>query len=347
MDNIFQLLLLIIGPLAASIIVIATVFGSRKIYRKSPLKVFILQPNVGLANQGLFWLSTLTPILYFFAFGIISWQGYQISITSEGFKTFIAISSLPLALLTLAIPFGVVVARFHSTEQTAEQIQIAKHKNNLDAFYSHRKEFFAYFDKIGTVTFLDVLEVKYMINPRLHGLMFKGNAKDGTPELDSDLSCLLVAYLNSVRKCLNAVILDSEPAKTFDHYFKASEDAYWIARKLGIKEIVNELPKNSSTLISFDSDSEKEIGQKSLGTTTVEAIAAFRCIKSYILTIFHFSGSNDYIDMIYKSEIPHIDINGYFSTINPHRQVIEEGFAYNSEHPWETQESRLRNWISG
>ncbi|WP_447096804.1 hypothetical protein [Pseudomonas sp. CF10PS3] len=347
MDNIFQLLLLVIGPLAASIIIMAIVFGSQKAYRKSPFKAFILRPSVGLANQGLFWLSILTPTLYFFAFGIVSWQGYQISITAEGFKTFISISSLPLALLTLAIPLGVVIARFHSTEQTAEQIQIAKHKNNLDAFYSHRKEFFAYFDKIGTVVFLESLEVQYLINPRLHGLMFKGNAEDGTPELDLDLSFLFIAYLNSIRKSLNAVILDSEPANTFDHYFKASEEAYWIARKLGIKEILNELPKISKTLIAIDKDINEEICQKSLGTTTIQAIATYRCIKSYLLTIFHFSGNNDLIEMIHKYEIPHIDINGNFSNINPHRQVIEEGFAYNSEQSWDTVESRMINWVSG
>ena len=46
---------------------------------------------------------------------------------------------MPLAALSLAIPFGVIVNNIHRTIQTDKQIKEAEKKNLIDGFYSHRK----------------------------------------------------------------------------------------------------------------------------------------------------------------------------------------------------------------
>lgn len=341
--EIAQLILLLIGPFILSLILVLLVFHKGKAEAAELLDTLRLHSDDGLVNQPLFWLSICAPISYFITTGVVCWYGHEISISAQGFSTFIGISALPLALLSLAIPLGVAVARFHSTEQTAKQISIAsnqlslvRYKNNLDAFYSHRKEFFAYFDKIGTVKFLETLEVKYQVNPKLHGLIFNGKPETGTPEINAALISQLVDRIKFVRVCLDKVLRNAEPELTLTWYTTAASDIYWISVMLGIREINQELNNRSVTLTGHYEDG-KTMHQRSLGTTTVQAIAAYRCAKSYILTILHFSCEEKTINEIYEDEIPHIDTTGAYLRINTNGLVIERNFAGESETPWNVE----------
>lgn len=332
--------LLLIAPLTLSMILVLSVFHKGKVGITELLHTLHLHSDDGLVKQPLFWLSIFAPVSYFITTGIVCWYGYEISISAQGFGTFVGISALPLALLSLAIPLGVTVARFHSTEQTAKQISIAsnqlsivRHKNNLDAFYSHRKEFFAYFDKIGTVNFLNTLEVKYQVNPRLHGLIFNGKPETGTPEINAELISQLVSKIKFIRICLDKVLQNIDPEQTLTWYTTAASDIYWISVTLGIREINQELNNLSVTLTGFYEDGEV-MRQRSIGTTTVQAISAYRCAKSYILTILHFSCDTKSIDEIYEGEIAHIDTSGAYLRINTNGLVIERNFAGDSETPW-------------
>ena len=331
--NILQLIALITLPAILTTTLIGLFFSKGSYKLTKILDVFSLKPDDGLAKQALFWLSLCAPAMYFITFGLITWKGYDISLSPEGFKNFITISTLPIALLSLAIPFGVIIARFHSTEQTARQITIVRHKNNLDAFYSHRKEFFAYFDKIGTVNFLDTLDVNYTINPRLHGLLFKGSPENGTPELDTILISQMTGKLNFIRRCLNQVLLNSDPERTLTWYITMASDIYWISLMLGINEINSQLNNVSVTLIGFGEDGNM-IRQRSIGTTTVEAICAYRCVKSYILTILYFAGEHATIDEVYENEIEYIDKTGGYLIVNTNGLVIEQSFSGALGTPW-------------
>lgn len=338
--EILQLASLLFAPIILSLIVVLLIFHKGKVGAAELLNTLHLHSEKGLVKQPLFWCSIAVPGFYFIATGIICWHEYGISISAEGFSTFIRISALPLALLSFAIPLGVTVARFHSTEQTAKQIAIAfnhltvaQHKNNVDAFYSHRKEFFAYFDKIGTVTFLDTLAVQYQINPRLHGLIFEGTPETGAPEMNTKLISELVGRIKFIRICLDKVLKNSEPELTLTWYTNAARDIYWISRTLGIREISTHLNNMSITLTGFFEDGSP-IRQRSIGTTTVQAIAAYRCAKSYILTILHFAGDKKTIDDIYDGEIAHIDITSAYLRINTDGLVIEKNFAGDSDTPW-------------
>lgn len=92
-----------------------------------------------LTHQPLFKAAIIMPIMSFFSIGFICWSGHKLQIDADGFNNFLNISKLPLALLSLAIPFGVIVNNIHRTIQTDKQIKEAEKKNKVDFFYAHRK----------------------------------------------------------------------------------------------------------------------------------------------------------------------------------------------------------------
>ncbi|MEQ4340589.1 hypothetical protein ABNM62_19220 [Pseudomonas syringae] len=334
------LILILLAPISLSFILIIGTFHKGSFNPSKVLNTLHLDPDRGLVKQPLFWLSIFTPLFYFIATGIVCWKGHEIDISADGLSSFIEISALPLALLSMAIPLGVTVARFHSTEQTAKQISIASNqmqlvriKNNVDAFYAHRKEFFAFFDKIGKVVFLDAIEVTYQINPRLHGLVFEGHPDAGAPTLDEKLISEIVSKLCFTRRCLDSVLRDTDKEKTLTWYSIAADNIYWIARTLGIREVISVL-QSRSVIISGYTETGQDVHFRSIGTTTVQAIAAYRCVKSYVLTILHFSCDVHYIDTIYKGEISHIDTTGGYMHINADGLVIERNMSGESGTPW-------------
>lgn len=92
-----------------------------------------------LTHQDLFWAAIIVPFSAFIVVGTICWYGKALEIDSEGFNSFLSISKFPLALLSLSLPFGVIVNNVHRTIQTDKQIKEAARKNKIDGFYSHRK----------------------------------------------------------------------------------------------------------------------------------------------------------------------------------------------------------------
>ena len=98
-----------------------------------------------------------------------------------------SISSFPLALLPLSLLLAVLVSRFYATKQTAEQIRQTRHKKDWIFSYSHRKELFSYFEKIGKWHYSGAFEEKYKIYlGLLHKNFFNGTPDDGVPEVNID-----------------------------------------------------------------------------------------------------------------------------------------------------------------
>tara|TARA_R110002110_G_scaffold383611_1_gene595090 strand:- start:539 stop:1078 length:540 start_codon:yes stop_codon:yes gene_type:complete len=160
---------------------------------------FKLNPEKGLLKQGLLWVSLLLPVSYFLVFGSIAWAGYEIDISSAGLSTFFRISTIPLTVLSLTLPLTVLVSRFYSTEQTARQIAITLHKNNLDAFYSHRSELFSYFDRLQEVDYFGALKGRFNVYPRVHKNFFKGRPDLGVPEINVEMFNQIERALQSAR----------------------------------------------------------------------------------------------------------------------------------------------------
>lgn len=92
-----------------------------------------------LTEQRLFWSAIRIPLIAFLWFGIFSWKGTGLLISSEGFNNFLNISKLPLACLSLSLPLGVIVNNIHRTIQTNKQIEETEKKNKNDIYYSHIK----------------------------------------------------------------------------------------------------------------------------------------------------------------------------------------------------------------
>ncbi|ELP5696025.1 hypothetical protein QTV01_003938 [Enterobacter ludwigii] len=101
-----------------------------------------------LLSQPLFILSLLFPLHLFFAYGVWSWEGHGLNLSSDGFENFIKITKLPLLLLASAAPMAAIVNNIHRTIQTETQIEkaqsqldLATEKNKLDLYYSHLKNY--------------------------------------------------------------------------------------------------------------------------------------------------------------------------------------------------------------
>ncbi|MGF6103688.1 hypothetical protein [Enterobacter sp. A4] len=105
-----------------------------------------------ITHQPLFTAAIALPLISFFSFGIISWSSHSLQLDSDGFNNFLNISKLPLALLSLSLPFGVVVNNIHRTIQTDKQIKEAEKKNKIDSFYAHRKNTIEVFQNMDFLT---------------------------------------------------------------------------------------------------------------------------------------------------------------------------------------------------
>lgn len=299
-----MLLSIILGPLLLAPVLIMLVLGWSS---------FRLNPEKGLLKQGLLWLCILIPVLYFFIFGAIAWHGYEIDISSNGLATFFNISTIPLTFLSLTIPLAVLISRFHATEQTAKQIAITAHKNNLDAFYSHRKELFSYFDRLEGADYFGVFNGLFKIHPRIHKNFFKGNPNSGIPEVNTDMFSSIERLLGTARWQIDYILKNKDPEKVFSLYLlNACVTIHNLSYTLGLPEIYNELAAKG-IYIDIEVEGKGQEKYLSIGTTTDDLVAAYRYSNDYFKNLCDFAG---YEKAEVKEEHKYIETGGKFRTIN-------------------------------
>lgn len=307
----FYLFLIIFAPATLVIYGIIFVLG---------FSSFKLNADKGLLSQGLIWLVLLIPIVYFFVFGVVAWQDYQIEISSQGLSTFFDISKTPLTFLSLALPLTVLVARFHATEQTAKQIAIVSHKNKLDAFYSHRKEMFSYFAQLEPVDYFGALKGEFKVHPRLHKNCFIGSPQSGVPEINNEIFKHLEDTLSSVRHNIDTILTNKKPEMNFDLYLlNACVSIHYLSHCLGLPEIYNDLALKSITL-EVDVKGEGKNKYQTIGTTTDEFVAAYRYANDYFKNLCDFSG---YTITPTDKQYVYIDTGGKFRSMTT-PNVIEQ-----------------------
>ena len=320
MTEILSILSLVLLPTLVPIIIFSGIFGSGTWFFERFKSTLTLNEERGLSEQGLLWISIVSPLLYFLIFGAVVWNGYSVSLTEEGLKKFVSISAFPLGVLSLALPLSVLVSRLHATKQTAKQIKITQLKNNIDLFHSHRKELFSYFGQIGEVTYLDCLNAKFKVHPRVHKNFFTGRPESGTPLVNEDAFKDIESELSSARWQLDTVIQDKNPQKTYDFYIaNFCSTIYRLSQKLGLPEIYIDLAQNSR-LVPIKLVGKGEMELLTVGTTTDEAVAAYRYAKNYFHNLCDFAGREP--EFRADDELKYIDEGGKFMTIKPEK-VIE------------------------
>lgn len=141
------------------ILTIYTIFLVIYFYYLHQTKAFEMNSEP-LTKQRLFKAVFIVPLVSFLAFGTVAWVGHSFQLDAGGLNNFLNISKLPLALLSLSVPFGVIVNNIHRTIQTDTQIKEAQRKNKADAFYSHRKNTIEIMEKIVFPTIKDENERK-------------------------------------------------------------------------------------------------------------------------------------------------------------------------------------------
>lgn len=321
--EILSLLALILLPVFLPILIFAGLFGSGSWFFERFKTTLTLDEETGLSEQGLLWISILCPFLYFLALGTVSWAGYAISLTGEGLKTFVDISALPLAALSLALPLCVLISRLHATKQTAKQIKITQQKNNIDLFHSHRKELFSYFSQIGEVNYLDCLTAKFKVHPRVHKNFFTGKPESGIPLINEDAFNNIEEELSLARRQLDLIITDRNPRSTYDLYMtNFCSTMYRLSEKLGLPEIYVELAENSLKVpVQLDGENMELY---TVGKTTDEAIAAYRYVQDYFHHLCDFAGRDGKREqeVLQDDALKYIDAGGKFRTMHQEK-VIE------------------------
>ena len=311
LTEVFKLASIVLGPTFIVFCGIILVLG---------FDSFKLNANKGLHAQGLLWLGMLLPISYFLVLGGIAWDGYNIDISSKGLSTFFEISKVPLTFLSLALPLTILVTRFHATEQTAIQIAITNHKNNLDSFYAHRKELFSYFSQIGETDYFGALKVNSSVHPRLHKNFFIGTPDSGVPEINTEMFLHLEKTLSSARFEIDSVLTNKNPNMTFSFYMlNACVTIHYLSRCLGLSEVYSELALKG---VSLEIDVQRKGKAESLtvGTTTDDLVAAYRYAHDFFQNLSDFAG---YTSEPTQEEYKYIETGGKIRTITTPR-VIEQ-----------------------
>ena len=96
----------------------------------------------------LFWFATLFPLILALYFAYPLMPGLEPSATAEAYSNFVSIFKFPLWIASGSLIFGVIVSRFHSSEQRAITIRQSINQNNFSNYLNHRDHFQKYLKPI-------------------------------------------------------------------------------------------------------------------------------------------------------------------------------------------------------
>ncbi|WP_458377754.1 hypothetical protein [Pseudomonas fluorescens] len=276
--EIAKLIAVLIFPLlipTAGLFILARMRGRRDV---TLLELYRFKPNESLLHQWGFWLSIFIPVFYFIGFGLIAWQDYDLLLTGQGLQTFISISTLPLALLSVAIPAAAIVASFHSTEQTAAQIR-------LTSYYSHKNDFHAHLDKTGKNNYLGRFEVAHNVHPQLYLIFFNGRPEEGVPRLNLDRFREVESMLSDARKYIHLFFEEKEYGNAL--YLYLSETCPALRKIMGrfsFRDVSAALKDKSSTY-----DWLGKVGW-TVGDSAADLIAVYRYALVWYLDLCGAAG---------------------------------------------------------
>ncbi|MCD5972001.1 hypothetical protein [Pseudomonas quasicaspiana] len=277
-------------PILLSLVCITHFLGKGEWGFQRITSILKLDTAHGLIRQGLLWLAILIPLGVGVSLGSWVWLGRAVDLSQSGFNTFIEISILPLAIVSVALPLAGLVSRFHSTQQTAKQIEVVSYKNNLDAFYTHRKELISYFSAIPDIKYFNLIEFEYGIHPVLHVRFFLGSPEKGFPRVNRGSFDYVERRLLSAAKFMLPVLEGRcETLSLLDLYLNACNDVYLAAKALHVKKVTHELIQ-TGVLVSSKKVAPGEYDMLTIGTTTLEMLASIRFVKGCYDNLCDFAG---------------------------------------------------------
>lgn len=303
MLNIIYLAATVVTPLILTILAVMYCVGSGDNIKGKFISVFELKSEQGLVKQGLLWLAIGLPLNLGLAFGVWAWSGYSVNLSAEGYRKFIEISIMPLAIISISLPLASLVSRFHSTQQAAKQISITLFKNNLDAFSSHRKGMLDYFSDFDAMKYFDELTFEYKVHPVLHKRFFSGSPEKGWPSRNEASFEEVERHLKQAATFLIPVLSGTSKTRLND-YLHASLNIYLVAEALHIKEIAHGMARRGVYVKWENSDG----GVSTLGVKTLETLAALRFSREFYNNFCDFSGrsrmkmSNELEEVFLKTE---------------------------------------------
>ncbi len=290
MEVIHLLICIVAAPLTSILILSLVRLKQADSFTSAIKQIFTFEPEKGLAEQPPLWMGLTTPLFYALIIGSYAWAPYSIDISSKGFKEFISVSTLPLAVLSLTIPIAVLVSRLHSTLQTAIQIQHTKLKNNIDIFHAHRKNLFEYFDRIGTVQYSEKFTAEFKMRPRLHTHAFRGSKPEqGTPKLDITFFKKVESHLLSIRSMCHKQILEDDAVRKLAFLKNASASIWAVSYMFLLPEIYRDLYNRSSVIKEKQDEGTRNAYMIMVGDSTEDYVFAYRYALGFYRNLCEFS----------------------------------------------------------
>lgn len=281
--------------------------------------IFVLDERE-LEAQGPFWLSILIPLLYFFHLGYYVWKDYFFYLSGDGIKVFFEVSAFPLAILSLSVPASILISRMHASKQTAKQIKITEMKNNIDLYNSYRKNFVEHFENIEKVKFCEDLEVKFKLHNRIFKHFFVGLPINGIPSINVKEFENVENILTDSRKTLNSIVIGRKLHSIPESYLRFCNNIHILTDRFYINDL-GKLAVEKGVLVPVNSNEiEKAL---TFGTTTEQAVAAYRCARDFFYHLCDYCGYES--SLIYNKETGIIDMGKkYLKATDP--LVIENLF---------------------
>ncbi|MFO3907196.1 hypothetical protein AAHD62_22155 [Enterobacter hormaechei] len=193
-----------------------------------------------LTHQPLFRAVIIIPIVSFFLIGGVAWSGHSIQLDENGLNNFLNISKLPLAVLSLTLPFGVIVNNVHRTIQTDRQIKEAERKNNLDRYYAHRKNTIEIIDNFELSTIFvvnDEIQLEFENSYSTYKKFYPQASVNSSNYNSSELFIYGITELfRQLNSLLNITEFDTR-VSYFKHLTSIEENLYQIHRLFGFKPV--------------------------------------------------------------------------------------------------------------
>lgn len=282
-----------------------------------------------LTHQLLFWAAITIPVIFFFTFGLIAWLGYHVQLDGEGFSTFIEISKLPIALLSLSIPFSIIVNNIHRTIQTEAQIVEAQKKNMLDRFYAHRKNTIETFQNL-PFEHLEVMGQEITLAIKNSYKEYMEYFPDAS--INNDIFEPNVQKLESVASWLNSIFDHIEnyknpsPEETLEMLKGLGVQIYGIHHTLGLKS----LNINSYNKFSITTDTGMFFSIETIFRTEDEIKRAIYAYFNAYSSIYHSLGKSINLEVGSKIEKLlqySISEKCYFDELNKMQPIVVKGRA--------------------